>query len=308
MTGMDEAAAFRGKQLVAVFAHPDDESLAAGGLLSWCAALGARVTLLCATRGENGGRHSQRAEGADGPEGPETREARDTLGVRREHELHAAARALGAHDVLLLRHEDGMLPWVDPSALEAEIVATIRGRRADVVVTFDTDGLYWHPDHIAIHERTTSALRTISRVGSESRGYEPDTPHDIAESADPALYYVTMPPAAMRDVVDYASHGPAGPDTTPHILGVRDPDAFGAEAPSPTLIVDTGQYAVQKLRALHCHRSQMRGCALEALSEQDAPRFLGLEHYRRAPIGGPALPFIEHLRRPSDAVTRVERA
>ena len=304
MTRID-LAAFRGKQLLAVFAHPDDESLAAGGLLSWCAALGARVTLLCATRGENGGRHSQRGEGAAGVETPEVR---DTLAVCREHELHAAARALGAHDVLLLRHEDGMLPWVDPATLEAEIVEAVRVHRADVVVTFDTDGLYWHPDHIAIHERTTSAIMAISGGGSQSRADETDTPHDIAESAGPALYYVTIPPGAMRNIVDYASRGPAVPDTATHILGIQNPDAFGAEAPSPTLIVDTGQYAVQKLRALRCHRSQMRGCALEALSEQDAPRFLGLEHYRRAPIEGPALPFIEHLRRPSDAVTRVESA
>ena len=305
MTRIDQAAAFRGKQLLAVFAHPADESLAAGGLLSWCAALGARVTLLCATRGENGGRHSQRREGAAGVETPEVR---DTLGICREHELHAAARALGAHDVLLLRHEDGMLPWVDPATLEAEIVEAVRVHRADVVVTFDTDGLYWHPDHIAIHERTTSAIMAISGGGSQSRADETDAPHDIAESAGPALYYVTIPPGAMRNVVDYASRGPAVPDTATHILGIQNPDAFGAEAPSPTLIVDTGQYAVQKLRALRCHRSQMRGCALEALSEQDAPRFLGVEHYRRAPIGGPALPFIEHLRRPSDAVTRVESA
>ena len=306
MTRIDDPGAFGGKELLAVFAHPDDESLAAGGLLSWCAALGARVTLLCATRGENGAPDTQRTDA------PQTREAQETLGTIRERELRAAARALGAHDVLLLRHEDGMLPWVDPETLETELVEVVRVRRPDVVVTFDADGLYWHPDHIAIHERTTSAIATITGVGPESNTQ--DRTGDVAERADPALYYVTMPPGAMRDVMNHATDQATGhatqrealPVTAMHILGVSDPDAFGSEAAAPTLIVDAGRYAEHKLRALRCHRSQMSGCALEAVSERDAPRLLGLEHYRRAPIWGPARPFIEHLRRPADARTRVE--
>ena len=155
----------QGRSLLAVFAHPDDESLACGGLLAWCAELGARVSILCATRGEMG-----RGSGSD-------------LSLVRTNELEAAARALGVSDVLVLDYEDGMLAWVEPAKLEADIRdATIRFR-PDVVITFGHDGLYWHPDHIAIHERTTAAVAALG---------------DTA----PALYYVTMAPGRMRAVID----------------------------------------------------------------------------------------------------------
>src|SRR5262245_31736273 len=155
----------QGRSLLAVFAHPDDESLACGGLLAWCAELGARVSILCATRGEMG-------RGSSGD-----------LPLVRTNELTAAARALGISDVVMLDYKDGMLPWAEPASLEADIRdATIRFR-PDVVITFGEDGLYWHPDHIAIHERTTAALAALG---------------DTA----PALYYVTMASGRMRAVID----------------------------------------------------------------------------------------------------------
>ena len=70
----------RGQSLLAVFAHPDDESLACGGLLAWCAELGARVSILCATRGEMG------------------RGSRSDLSLVRTNELEAAARRSAVSD------------------------------------------------------------------------------------------------------------------------------------------------------------------------------------------------------------------
>ena len=75
-----------GRSLLAVFAHPDDESLACGGLLAWCAHLGADVSLLCMTHGEHG------------PGGEDVRRTR-------RRELEAAARALGLRAVTLLDHD-----------------------------------------------------------------------------------------------------------------------------------------------------------------------------------------------------------
>lgn len=270
----------RGRSLLAVLAHPDDESIACGGLLAWCAQLGTDVSLLCMTRGEHG------------------RGAGDVGGTR-SRELEAAARALGIGCVTLLHHEDGMLPWLSAEALRSAIEAGIRARRPEVVITFDADGLYWHPDHIAVHELTTAA---IVRLGDDA----------------PALYYVTMPPASMRAVADHAAQAfrrnsgsaPAstGKDAEPggardadgrqppwSILGVPDPDAFGSGAAAPTLVIDAGHVATRKLGALACHASQFASSALAHVTERDAPRLLGVEHYRRAAAGAAGRTFLDDL-------------
>ncbi len=259
----------RGQSLLAVFAHPDDESLACGGLLAWCAELGARVSILCATRGEMG-------RGRGGRLQPARRASGIDLSLVRTNELEAAARALGVSDVLVLDYEDGMLPWVEPARLEADIRdATIR-LCPNVVITFGADGLYWHPDHIAIHERTTAAVRALG---------------DTA----PALYYVTMAPGRMRAVIDtVAARIP--PQSAPYsILGVSDADAFGAVAAPPTLTIDVRACAARKLAALRCHRSQLAGDALDLLSDEEAGRLLGVEYFRRADVASRADAFIERL-------------
>ncbi len=261
--------------LLAVFAHPDDESLACGGLLAWCAAVGVRVSLLSVTHGEHG-----QVNDTCTPEAPlATRDVRAA-------ELRDAAGVLGIEEVTILDREDGMLPWVDAGELETDFRAVIRQTAPDVVITFGEDGLYWHPDHIAVHERTTAAVAAL---------------HDDA----PALYYLTMPADAMRAVVNHAANVTAerNPDTSPprSILGVADADAFGALAAAPTLVVETGEFAARKLRALTCHRSQFRDCALALVEENDAPRLLGTEHYRRADVGAQGDAFIERFGRRRNA-------
>jgi LmbE family N-acetylglucosaminyl deacetylase len=248
---------FTGRSLLAVFAHPDDEALACGGLLAWCAQLGARVSLLCASRGEHG------------------RPGGDDLGATRARELDAAARVLGVTDVMVLEHEDGMLPWVEAAALEADIAAAIRRLQPDVVITFGEDGLYWHPDHIAVHDRTTAA---VAGLGASA----------------PALFYVTMPPGRMRAVVDLAATRSPAPSRL-GILGVADADAFGTLAPAPTLAIEAGLFAVRKLAAIKCHHSQRADDALHALSDDDAVGLLGTEHFRRAIVGSQRDAFIERL-------------
>jgi LmbE family N-acetylglucosaminyl deacetylase len=264
-----------GSSLLGVFAHPDDESLACGGLLAWCAALGVRVSLLCVTRGQHG-------PGGDTGAGASP----DSLGHTRLRELRHAASTLGIAELSVLDHEDGMLPWGDAQRLEDDLLQAIRRTAPDVVITFDEDGLYWHPDHIAVHERTTTA---VTRLGADA----------------PALYYVSMPPGAMRAVVRHAAGaaGAAGPggEAPDLIFGVRDADAFGLLAPPPTLIVDAGAFAARKLAALACHRSQLAGSALALIGADDAPRLLGIEHYRRAAAGARGDTFLDRLAaRPSD--------
>ena len=91
----DSVAGLAGQTVLAIFAHPDDESLACGGTLARLADAGARVVLFCATRGERGG-----------PTGP-VRD--DALALVRVQELRCAAAALGISDVILMDHPDGEL-------------------------------------------------------------------------------------------------------------------------------------------------------------------------------------------------------
>ena len=255
--------------MLAVFAHPDDESLACGGLLAWCAAIGVRVSLLCLTHGE----HGRAGRGASGP-------GAGSLRAVRARELDAAAKELGIGRVRLLDHEDGMLPWILPDRLDADILDEIRRTGPAVVVTFDADGLYWHPDHIAVHERTTAV---VTALGGRA----------------PALFHVTLPPGAMRTVVDHAARVSAARGLSRpfarSILGVADADAFGAGAPAPTVVVHARGHAVRKLRALRCHRTQFDDSALRFVDEDDAPRLLGTEHYRRSEVGARGDTIVDRL-------------
>lgn len=247
--------------ILGVFAHPDDESLACGGLVARAAALGARVVLVSLTRGEAG-------PASDG----------DTtaLGARRMEEFTAAARTLGAETAVVLDHADGMLPWLDHAAIERDIRQLLATWRPDVVVTFDVDGLYWHPDHISVHERVTAVVAALG----------PDAP---------ALFYVTVPPGQMRAVADRAG----GADVVP---GLPDPDAFGAAAPPPTLAIDAGPLALRKLAAIRCHASQFAASAFATLTADDAA-LIAREHYRRADVGAAGLTLLDRIGTPPAAVS-----
>jgi N-acetyl-1-D-myo-inositol-2-amino-2-deoxy-alpha-D-glucopyranoside deacetylase len=268
-----------GRSLLAVFAHPDDESLACGGLLAWCAARGARVSLLCLSRGEAGRGGDVRGPGSSASaEATSDKSDPGDLGDIRARELRDAATALGLAEVALLHHPDGMLPWLEPGALVRDIHAVIAAGRPDVVVTFGEDGLYWHPDHIAVHEATRAAVAALG-------------------DGAPALYYVTMPPGQMEAVL-----AAAAPRLTPasrrDLLGIDNAAAFAAAAQPPTLVLHTGAFAARKLAALKCHRTQVAGGPFDQLSATEAEDLLGVEHYRRADVGSTAPAFIERLADP----------
>jgi LmbE family N-acetylglucosaminyl deacetylase len=141
----------RAPRLMAVLAHPDDESLGVGGTLAKYAAKGIGVFLLTATRGESG-RYRGHPPGDRQHPGPAA------LAGIREAELRAAASMLGVHEVSLLDHHDQHLDCVNPRQVIAEIVRHLRRVRPDVIVTFGPDGAYGHPDHIAVSQFTTAAV------------------------------------------------------------------------------------------------------------------------------------------------------
>ncbi len=260
------AGVLAGRTILGVFAHPDDESLACGGTLARAADAGARVVVLCASRGEAGST-ADPALVADGD-----------LGRVRTNELREAAAVLGVADVIVLDHPDGDLRWEHVSELHAEITEVIRQYQPDSVITFAEDGLYWHLDHIGVHERTYTAVRSL---GADA----------------PPLYYVTIPRGIMRGVVEAAhAKGCASPDSS--FWGIA-PDVFGEAALPATFTVDTREWSGRKLAALRCHRTQMGlDNPIAWIDENDARRWLGIEHFRRSPLESSGEPVLELLGEP----------
>ncbi|MBP9675674.1 MAG: PIG-L family deacetylase, partial [Anaerolineaceae bacterium] len=146
------------KVLLAVLAHPDDETFGTGGSLAHYAKQGVEVHLVCATRGEVGEVDS------------ELMGEFKSIGELRENELRCAAGYLGLAGVHFLGYRDsGMAGSPDnhhPQALAAadidkvmaDVVHYIRLLKPQVVITFDPIGGYMHPDHIAIHKATDKAF------------------------------------------------------------------------------------------------------------------------------------------------------
>ncbi len=135
-----------GLKLLAVLAHPDDESLGFGGTLAKLAAEGIETFLVTATRGERG---------RFGPQGKLGDPAE--VGRAREAELRAAAAILGIRDVSVLGYPDGGVDRVPVGTAVGAIASHIRRIQPQVIVTFGPDGAYGHPDHIAISQFTTAA-------------------------------------------------------------------------------------------------------------------------------------------------------
>ncbi len=158
-------------RLMAILAHPDDESLGVGGTLAKYAAEGVQTFLVTATRGQQGRFRGHR----EPPEHP----GAERLGEIRERELRAAAAVLGVTDVAVLDYQDKALDRVDAREAVEAIAAHIRRVQPQVVVTFGPDGAYGHPDHIAISQFTTAAIvaSAASARGGASGGQA--VPHRV---------------------------------------------------------------------------------------------------------------------------------
>lgn len=137
---------FAFRSVLAVCAHPDDESFGLGAVLSTLAAHGIDTSVLCCTHGEAS------TLGADGVE----------LAVVRAAELEAAAAVLGVRSLRLLAFADGGLGDVDLDALCAHVEESARAARVDCLLTFDEGGITGHPDHEAA---TRAALVVGDRLG-----------------------------------------------------------------------------------------------------------------------------------------------
>ncbi len=150
------------KTLLALFAHPDDEAFGSGGTLAHYAARGTLTALVCATNGDVG-------EIADS-----ALATPETLWQVRQDELRCAAGMLGVQELIFLDYRDsGMVGTPeneDPRAyinaptdeVVARLVGIIRRLQPQVVLTFEPNGGYGHPDHLAIHRHTVAAFHAAA--------------------------------------------------------------------------------------------------------------------------------------------------
>lgn len=234
--------------LVAVVAHPDDESLIAGGTLALAADAGMATGVISLTHGEHG------------PISPTSGATPHTLGRLREAELQAAAGALGVRWAACLDHPDGELPWGDQHAAADELAELLSKRATSAVLTFGQDGLYWHPDHIAVRDIVSLA---VQRLGQ---------PLDVYEAAWPSHLVPELVAAAEQRGLPTALWG-------------LEPEAFGSDL-VPTVVIDVRSVLDRKLAAIRAHRTQVGIDHLFAgLPDDLAERFLGSEPWSGPPQG-----------------------
>jgi LmbE family N-acetylglucosaminyl deacetylase len=231
-------ASDRSRRLLAVLAHPDDESLGMGGTLAKYASEGVETFLLTATRGEGGRFRGHPVGSAEHPGAEE-------LGRIREAELRAAAAALGLREVALLEYRDQELDRAGPREAIGRIVSHLRRIRPDVVITFGADGAYGHPDHIAISQLTTAALVASADPEFQPSGEPVSTPHAVTK-----LYYLAWP------VKTWGAYQEALKKLTVTVDGVER-----QAVPWPdwmiTTSIDTRPYWPTVWKAVSCHESQI---------------------------------------------------
>jgi LmbE family N-acetylglucosaminyl deacetylase len=246
--------------LMAVHAHPDDEVLGTGGILARYADEGVRTVLVTCTGGEQG----------DGPGGVKPgEEGHDEADVRarRLGELRESAAHLGIAHVEVLGYRDSGMPgWEANSAPDAfanvplddataRLVALMERYRPQVVVTYDENGGYGHPDHIQAHRVAVAATE---------RSSIPDK-----------LYYTAIPRGRIRELLEYMRE--IGAD-----MGDFDPpDDFGTPDEEITALIDVGPYAARKRKALEAHASQGENIFLLRLPEEAQRRAFGHEAFVR---------------------------
>ncbi len=294
------------RRLLLVHAHPDDESIGSGATMARYAADGVHVTLVTCTLGEEGEILL--------PELAELAAARgDQLGGYRIGELAEAMRALGVTDHRFLGgpgrfRDSGMMGtpandhprafWraaTDPQVFDEAVAAAvevIREVRPHVVITYDDNGDYGHPDHIMAHRVATTAAERAA-----DPGYGVGEPWRIAK-----FYWTATPKSMLRQGFE-ALAGEAESQ-----FGVADVDdlPFGIDDELVTTVIDGSGFGAAKMEAFEAHRTQIAvDGVFFALSNLLGREILSTEHFRL--IRGQLGPERDAEGRETDLFSGIER-
>ena len=235
---------YQGYRLLLVHAHPDDETINNGATMAMYAALGAQVTLVTCTRGEEGEvlvpEHAHKAAAND-----------DLLGEHRELELAEAMKALGINDFRFLgdpdiKYRDSGMMGTDPNnrsesfwqadfdQATAHLVKVIEEVKPHILITYDEFGGYGHPDHIQAH-RVAMAAAEIA-------------PWNIEK-----IYWNVMPRSVIQESIEKMKA--LGSD----FMGAESADdlPFCKDDSFVSAHIDGNKYVEQKMDAMRAHATQI---------------------------------------------------
>lgn len=251
---MDEA------RLLAIFAHPDDETFRVGGSLALLARRGVRVWVLCATRGE---------AGVPGM-------APEQAGQVRQAELACACGTLGIEPPRFLDYRDNTLSQINREQAIEQVVRTVRELRPQVLLTWPPDGVSGHPDHVAVSRWTGEAFQRAA----ETTEYPQHQSKGLSSHAVAVLYHIAVP------------HSLTARLGMTHLHTVPDQEV--------TLTVDVSAVWERKLAAIRCHRTQTGSSPILDASKDRQRLFLGTEHFQLAATrpdlpSGPDTDFFKRL-------------
>jgi N-acetyl-1-D-myo-inositol-2-amino-2-deoxy-alpha-D-glucopyranoside deacetylase len=273
----------RVRGILFVHAHPDDESISTGATMAHYAAAGVHVTLVSCTLGEEGEIHVPELAGLAPQES-------DQLGGYRISELQAACRALGVTDHRFLggagRYRDsGMMGtpanehprcfWrADLDEAAGHLVEVMRDVRPRVLVTYDPNGFYGHPDHIQAHRVANRAAELAA-----------------PEGVGPAkIYWTAVPKSVLATGMEQFANSEENPFAdVSHV----DDLPFGTPDAEIAARVAAPGHAGAKAAALRAHATQIPpGSWLHSLAGSWADDFRAVEHYvlasgTRGPGHGP---------------------
>ncbi len=268
------ANGFEGKRVLAVYGHPDDEGQATGTLAAFLDA-GSEVTLLCATRGEVG-------EISD-----PALSTPETLGYTRELELRAAMAQLGLADVRFLPFRDSGMDGTEdnerpeawhqqqPEVAVPAVLEVMRDVRPHYVFTWQEDGGYGHPDHIAAHRHTLAAFDICG---------DPEAYPDAGAAWEPERLYwgARMMGRWVGVRLEMEKRGlleePLDEETRERFEGI-----LKRPAPPVSVVVDTTASMERKRLAASMHRTQFGDGGMWANVPEDLmPQLYGEERFYQA--------------------------
>jgi N-acetyl-1-D-myo-inositol-2-amino-2-deoxy-alpha-D-glucopyranoside deacetylase len=263
-----------------VHAHPDDETINNGATMARYVAEGAQVTLLTCTLGEEGEVLVPALEQLAADQA-------DQLGGYRIWELRGAMDALGVTDIRFLggagRYRDsGMMGtpanekprafWnADLDEAVAHAVAVVREVRPQVVVTYDENGGYGHPDHIQAHRVAMGAV-----AAAADPAYRPE----LGEAwSVPKVYWTCLPRSVLQQGIDALKA--AGEESFFGGVDSADDLPFAVADDVVTAAVDGRRFATEKDAAMRAHPTQiMVDGPFFALSNNLGLEVLAIEYYR----------------------------